>query len=161
MARVSKRGNDENCLAIMPAGRNQIAYVQAAKRRGLSVLGVDRCASAAALSLCDAVRIADPLGSGKALCSGRFDRLVIASIADRPVWARVLDYKTDAIEPSNEESMVEMIEQYRPQMDAYRRSAGAMLGLETSSVEVALVLTSPGQVVEIPSSDGAPGEADG
>lgn len=108
-----------------------------------------------------AVRIADPLGTGETLCSGYFDRLVVASQADRPVWARVLDFKTDAIEPGDEAALAEMIATYRPQMEAYRRSAGAMLGLEASSVEVALVLTGPGLVVEIPAIDPATGANDG
>ena len=151
------RDDAQAALASFHAALRSDAIVQALSRSAYTQHGQLTLARERAF----AVRIADPLGSGETLCSGRFDRLVIASDANSPVWARVLDYKTDTIETDDETALCEMVTKYQPQMDAYRRAAAAMLGIELARVEVALVLTRPGLVVEVPCDGPSTGDADG
>jgi ATP-dependent helicase/nuclease subunit A len=92
-----------------------------------------------------AVRDCDPQTGAAALLSGQFDRVVIGIRGGRAVWAEIVDFKTDRV--ADEEGLMGRVEMYRPQVRAYRRAAGALLGIE--EVSARLAFTRAGKVVEV------------
>jgi len=79
--------------------------------------------------------------------SGKFDRVVIRRDQQgRPVSATILDYKTD--QGTQETSLEQTIEAYRPQMELYRESLSQLLSLEVSRISLVLLFTSLGRVCE-------------
>ena len=86
------------------------------------------------------------LREGDAILSGKIDRLVVLFDGDRPVAADVLDFKTDAVPAGDREALEARVEFYRPQLDAYRRGAARLVGLDASKILARLVFTGPGVV---------------
>ena len=81
-----------------------------------------------------------------AILSGTFDRLVVLYDGDRAVGADVLDYKTDDVPGDDPRAVDARVEQYRPQLEAYRRAAAAMLKIEPARVSARLLFVGPGVV---------------
>jgi ATP-dependent exoDNAse (exonuclease V) beta subunit len=79
------------------------------------------------------------------LWSGAIDRLVIQHDADRAVGAEIIDYKTDDLPPSELPTRIAF---YRPQLEAYRRIAAAILGIPLAGIRGRLVFLSSGEVCE-------------
>jgi ATP-dependent exoDNAse (exonuclease V) beta subunit len=86
---------------------------------------------------------------GDAILSGKIDRLVVLRDGDRTVGADVLDFKTDAIPAQDPEALESRVAWYRPQLDAYRRAAAALLRIEPKQISTRLVFTEPGVVVPV------------
>ncbi len=80
------------------------------------------------------------------ILSGAIDRLVALYDGDRPVGADVIDFKTDVLPAGDAAALEARVEFYRPQLDAYRRAAARLLGLEPGCVGARLVFTDPGVV---------------
>ncbi|MEI8374292.1 MAG: UvrD-helicase domain-containing protein [Planctomycetota bacterium] len=78
------------------------------------------------------------------ILSGIFDRLVVLYDGDRAVGADVLDYKTDDLPADDPRAVDARVKHYRPQLEAYRRAAAKLLGLEPASVSARLLFTGPG-----------------
>jgi ATP-dependent exoDNAse (exonuclease V) beta subunit len=78
------------------------------------------------------------------ILNGKFDRLVALYDGDRIVAADVLDYKTDALSAADPAAIDARVEVYRPQLEAYRRAAACLLGLEAGCVSARLLLVVPG-----------------
>jgi ATP-dependent exoDNAse (exonuclease V) beta subunit len=53
----------------------------------------------------------------------------------------LLDFKTDRVEPGAEDALVE---QYRPQIDAYRAALSIMLNRPASAIAASLLLLATG-----------------
>ncbi|MHB1034565.1 MAG: UvrD-helicase domain-containing protein [Pirellulales bacterium] len=87
-----------------------------------------------------AVRDAD------AILSGQIDRLVVLYDGPSPVAAEVIDFKTDAVPKDDPKAIEARVEVYRPQLEAYRRAVGTLLGLDASRVSARLVFVEPGVV---------------
>jgi ATP-dependent exoDNAse (exonuclease V) beta subunit len=81
-----------------------------------------------------------------AILSGKIDRLVRVHREGRLVGAEVIDYKTDAIGEGGAEAIVE---EYRPQIQAYRQAVARMHGLPVQNVTAKLLLIEAGLAVEI------------
>jgi ATP-dependent exoDNAse (exonuclease V) beta subunit len=79
-----------------------------------------------------------------AILSGTFDRLVVLYDGDRAVAADVLDYKTDDVPGDDPRALDARVEQYRPQLEAYRRAAAAVLALEPARISARLLFVGPG-----------------
>lgn len=80
--------------------------------------------------------------------TGTFDRVVVErDAAGAPIRAAVLDYKTNQVE--DEGHVAQLVEDYRPQMAAYRRALSALLGMAPEQVALKLILTRVGRVVEV------------
>jgi len=94
---------------------------------------------------------------GEEIVEGVIDRLVLARDreaggeggAPPAAAARILDFKTDALDPHDQEAVESRIERYRPQLDAYREAVARIHGLERETVEAALVFLSAGIVREV------------
>jgi len=86
------------------------------------------------------------LREGDAILSGKIDRLVVLLEGDRPVAADVLDFKTDAVPAGDRKALEARVEFYRPQLEAYRRGAARLVGLDASKVLARLVFTGPGVI---------------
>lgn len=72
------------------------------------------------------------------MLTGRFDRVVIETDdAGRPIRARLIDFKTDRYSD-------EVVEHYRPQMEAYRRALAALLHLDEADIEATLLFVADG-----------------
>jgi ATP-dependent exoDNAse (exonuclease V) beta subunit len=84
---------------------------------------------------------------GEELWSGSFDRLVLTREADRVVAADVIDFKTDAIR--SDAALHARVERYRPQLEAYRRVAATMFGLDPERVRALLAFVTPGAVIAL------------
>ena len=82
----------------------------------------------------------------RTLISGVIDRLVLWSDADRIVAAELLDFKTDAVGESG--VLIESrINEYRLQLETYRRAVSRLFGIEVSCVTARLLFVKPGIVV--------------
>lgn len=77
---------------------------------------------------------------------GRLDRVVFAVRDGRVVGVEIVDYKTGACEP---QQAAAYSEQYRPQMEAYRKAICQALELDPSRVRCLVALMRPGVVVEL------------
>jgi len=86
---------------------------------------------------------------GDVILSGTFDRLVVLYDGDRAVGADVLDYKTDDVLGDDLRAVHARVEQYRPQLEAYRRAAARLLGLEPRAVSARLLFVTPGVICSI------------
>ncbi|MEO2047093.1 MAG: UvrD-helicase domain-containing protein [Pirellulales bacterium] len=81
---------------------------------------------------------------GEHLLTGHIDRLVTCYQQGRPVAAEILDYKTDAI--SDRTQLLEKVEYYRPQLEAYRRAVCQTFQLAESQVAAKLLFVTSGEV---------------
>ena len=81
---------------------------------------------------------------GEHLLTGHIDRLVTCYQQGRPVAAEILDYKTDAI--SDRTQLLEKVEYYRPQLEAYRRAVCQTFQLSESQVAAKLLFVTSGEV---------------
>lgn len=81
---------------------------------------------------------------------GRVDRLVLGvDVADRPLWAEIVDYKIQLV-PNGE---AEAAEEHRAQMDAYRAAVAAMFKLDESLVRCVVAFPLKGTFAELPCSN--------
>lgn len=67
--------------------------------------------------------------------SGSFDRVVLAGRPGAWSGARIVDWKTDRLEP---DAVAARVELYRPQLASYRRVLAAMTGLAEERIEAGL-----------------------
>lgn len=74
------------------------------------------------------------------LVKGRVDRVVVGLEGGRPVWAEVLDFKTDNVKAEN---VAGSIDGYRGQIDAYRGAVARALKLELKAVGGVLLFVKP------------------
>jgi len=81
--------------------------------------------------------------------TGVFDRLVICRRGAKVVYAEVLDFKTDRVDPSDTIALRDRVEFYRPQMEAYRHAAARFTGLEAERIGVKLLFVAVGQVCSV------------
>ncbi len=86
---------------------------------------------------------------GEAILNGTVDRLVVLYDGDRPVAADVLDFKTDRLEADDPQKIEDRVEEYRPQLEAYRRAVATLLDLELQQVSARLVLVEPGLIKSV------------
>ena len=86
---------------------------------------------------------------GDVILSGTFDRLVALYDGDRAVGADVLDYKSDDVSGDDPRAVDARVEQYRPQLEAYRRAAAGLLAIEPDSVSARLLFVGPGIIRSI------------
>jgi ATP-dependent exoDNAse (exonuclease V) beta subunit len=89
------------------------------------------------------------LRDGDAILSGTFDRLVVRYERAEPRAADVLDFKTDAIRNDDPTAIQVRSDFYRPQLEAYRRAAAMLFGLDPSQISARLIFTEPGVVVQL------------
>ena len=80
---------------------------------------------------------------GERMLEGVFDRLVVRRRDGAAEAGEVLDYKTD------NDSVEAIVDRYRPQLAAYRRAAGRLLGLEAGAVTTTLALLHHGTVATV------------
>ncbi|MEE2718354.1 MAG: UvrD-helicase domain-containing protein [Planctomycetota bacterium] len=73
--------------------------------------------------------------------NGRIDRLVIGYRDGEPVWAEVVDFKSDAATP---QTASEVLARYRRQLEDYRDAVQVLLGLPADRITARLLLTGPG-----------------
>ncbi len=93
-------------------------------------------------------RVVPEEGGSPALVSGRFDRVVVGYAGEAIQWADVIDYKTEA-EPGSE--IAAKAEQYRPQLELYRRALCAMTGVHPGAVRTSLIFVDRPAVYELTS----------
>ncbi|MHB9065694.1 MAG: UvrD-helicase domain-containing protein [Pirellulaceae bacterium] len=87
------------------------------------------------------------------LLSGIMDRIVLVYQGDRLVAADIVDYKTDAANRDDGAKFLELVEFYRPQIEAYRRAAAAMFHLTCRQVSARLLFVSPGVMCGVEDND--------
>ncbi|MCO6453747.1 MAG: UvrD-helicase domain-containing protein [Pirellulaceae bacterium] len=83
----------------------------------------------------------------------RQDDRLLSGIIDRLIWmyddqqlaaAEIIDFKTDAVAPSNLSQLAERIAYYEPQMEAYRLAVSQLSGLPPQRVSVRLLFVQAG-----------------
>lgn len=85
------------------------------------------------------------------ILSGQFDRIVIGrDNAGRPIWAHVIDYKSDAV--ADDTALHARADYYASQMRAYQRAASLMLSLDPAVVNASLIFTDSASVIDLPST---------
>lgn len=87
---------------------------------------------------------------GARLLNGMIDRLVLFSQAGKIVAAEILDYKTDALNPRDEQAILEKLEYYRPQQAAYRDAVAQTYKLTPTAVSVRVLFLTPRRILAIP-----------
>ncbi|MBA4028126.1 MAG: hypothetical protein C0475_03120 [Planctomyces sp.] len=89
-----------------------------------------------------------PQDPDRPLITGTIDRLVIARRAGEPVWADIVDFKTDRL--SDRPGLLdERLALYTPQVRAYADAVGALTGLPPGAITARLWLTEPDRLVLI------------
>ena len=78
------------------------------------------------------------------LLSGSIDRLVLVYQNDRVVAADVLDFKTDAA--TTPEKVTELVDHYRPQLEAYCQAVANMYRLGAAQITARLLFVSCGEM---------------
>ncbi len=78
------------------------------------------------------------------LLSGIMDRIVLLYDGERLAAADIIDYKTDTAQPDDAAGLGELVEFYRPQIEAYRRAAATMFHLSPRQISARLLFVSPG-----------------
>jgi ATP-dependent exoDNAse (exonuclease V) beta subunit len=83
------------------------------------------------------------------LLTGSIDRLVVLTSGNRPLAADVIDFKTDDITATQRSLLTEKINFYRPQLEAYRKTAAELWNLKLAQVTARLAFLSAGIVQAI------------
>ena len=78
------------------------------------------------------------------LLSGSIDRLVLVYDGDRVVAADILDFKTDTA--NSPEKLSELVDHYRPQLEAYCQAVATMYRLKATQITARLLFVSSGEV---------------
>jgi ATP-dependent exoDNAse (exonuclease V) beta subunit len=91
---------------------------------------------------------------GGQLLTGFIDRLVLLSSDGRVIGAEILDYKTDAVDPQDEDDVAAKVDHYRPQLQAYRRAVSKLTYLPMERILASLIFVESGLVRSVDSSDG-------
>ncbi len=86
---------------------------------------------------------------GDSLVNGIIDRLVLHRRAGKVVAADVVDFKTDSVDITKEETIVARVEFHRGQMEAYRRAVARMEGIAPERVRSRLLFVTAGVVREV------------
>jgi ATP-dependent exoDNAse (exonuclease V) beta subunit len=86
---------------------------------------------------------------GDEIQEGFIDRLVLIQREGRVVRAEILDFKTDTIDPDDEEMLVARAAHYRPQIVAYCDVVREQYGLAEGDVSGKLVFLGTGVVKEV------------
>ncbi len=86
---------------------------------------------------------------GDSLVNGIIDRLVLHRRAGKVVAADVVDFKTDSVDSTREETIVARVELHRGQMEAYRRAVARMEGISPDRVRSRLLFVTAGVVREV------------
>ena len=76
----------------------------------------------------------------RALMSGSMDRMVIYREEARVVRVEVIDYKTDVLKSSDEETIAGRARFYAPQLAVYRMAASRLVGCPIGCVTTGLML---------------------
>ena len=90
----------------------------------------------------------DSSEASDAIMSGQIDRLVVGLRGGVAAWGEVIDFKTDALRPDDEQSLGERLQYYRPQMSAYRSAAAEILRLPVEKVSCSLVFTALDRAID-------------
>jgi ATP-dependent exoDNAse (exonuclease V) beta subunit len=86
---------------------------------------------------------------GTKFLSGSLDRIVWLGDGERTLAADVIDFKTDAIPPSDQAALAARTEHYRPQLEAYRQAVARLAPLPAERVAARLVFTYAGCIQEV------------
>jgi len=87
-------------------------------------------------------------GTETSIIRGTIDRLVIGVQNGRPIWAEILDFKTDNVHPDQPAEFEARIAHYKPQMDAYIRTIAATLRLQPTDIQASLLFVASDRVIE-------------
>jgi ATP-dependent helicase/nuclease subunit A len=83
------------------------------------------------------------------LLSGAIDRLVLLYDGDRLVAADIVDYKTDSVARDDRAKLEQLVEFYRPQLQAYGRAVSTLYRLPLRQICARLVFVAAGIVKHI------------
>jgi ATP-dependent exoDNAse (exonuclease V) beta subunit len=83
------------------------------------------------------------------ILSGAFDRLVVLYDGDQVLGADILDYKTDDLPADDPRAIDIRLGLYRPQLEAYRRAAAGLLGLQPATVSARVLFVGPGIIQSV------------
>lgn len=81
------------------------------------------------------------------LLSGAIDRLVLAKKDNQVIAADILDYKSDGLAVGDHARLRNLLEDYRPQQEAYRHAICQQYGLPKEAVRIGLVFLASGDVI--------------
>jgi ATP-dependent helicase/nuclease subunit A len=87
---------------------------------------------------------------GDEILSGSIDRLVLVRRGGQVFAADVLDFKTDAIAPGNQDLLAEKAAFYTPQLNAYRLAVGKLFRLSERQITARIVFLAAGAVNIVP-----------
>ena len=81
--------------------------------------------------------------------NGRFDRVVVGRLEGRPIWADIVDYKSDWV---GDDGGAALLERYGSQLHGYVDALVRLLSLEPDHVTARLLCTGPGLDLQLPAT---------
>lgn len=89
------------------------------------------------------------------LMQGSMDRLVLALESERPIYAEIIDFKTDHFPArgSKKDWISEQVAKYRPQLSAYAEVVAKTYNLTKAQIRTTLVLLDVGEVADSSSNE--------
>ena len=81
--------------------------------------------------------------------NGRFDRVVIGRLEGRPIWADIVDYKSDWV---GDDGGAALLKRYGSQLQGYADALVRLLSLEPDHVTARLLCTGPGLDLQLPAT---------
>lgn len=123
---------------------------EAVQERGLRAT-LDRTETEQRLGKCDGDQLVLErevpfcCNNGDDLLNGIIDRLVILERDGRPIAAEVIDFKTDQINQSSQQTA----EKHADQMESYRLAVSKTWGIETDRIDCRVLLVKSGELVTL------------
>jgi len=81
--------------------------------------------------------------------TGFIDRLVLVHVANRLVAADIVDFKTDAVTPSDGAVFTARTDYYGDQLESYRRVAEQLFRLPQECISARLFMLAAGKIVNV------------
>ena len=84
------------------------------------------------------------------LLSGFVDRLVLLGHGPETVAAEIIDYKTDPVDVKDAKQLIDKVNFYTPQLDAYRRAMAKVTHLPPERIAARLLFVEAGILETVP-----------
>ncbi len=83
------------------------------------------------------------------LLTGTIDRLILVQEKGRTVAADIVDFKTDAVSSTDEQTLKSRVDHYTPQLAAYRRAVSKTYQLDMSHITARFMFLTAGRVIPL------------
>ena len=89
------------------------------------------------------------VGHDDGILNGTIDRLVLIYASEQLIAADVIDFKSDRVDTSDAEAIAKTVQNYQPQLDAYRAAIHAIYRLPKENIAARLLLVGDGLLCDV------------